>query len=170
MVANSLISHGVLSLPMSHHPGTTVEHSGSPFHWVNGDGLSLRLQAFLTVRNAEDEVALVQLDKPPGHWWLPAETLRPNEPVHEAGKRVSETWFGVDLDPELAEVINFSAEEEGEPWYHLFVFEARGELEDFDLPGDTVEVRFLEPGEEIEPFAMGHAEVWPKLGEAAKRV
>lgn len=154
--------------PPAEDPSGAV--SRSPFHWVNSKGLSMRMQVFLTVRNSQDEVALVQLEKPPGHWWLPAETLQPNEPLTEAATRVSETWFGVDLEPEIADIVTFTSDGPGEPWYHLFLFEARAEPEDFELPGDTVEVRFLEPGEEIGPFAMGHADVWPKLPASAWRV
>lgn len=166
MAAGSLKALAEPASPMAHqHGGHVIEHSGSPYHWVNGDGLSMRMQVFLTVRSSEGQVALVQLERPSGHWWIPAETLRPNEPIKEAAVRVSETWFGEDLGPEIADIITFQSEEEDEPWYNLFVFEVEAEPEDLKLLDDTVAIEFLAPGQSPPgPFAMGHEDVWPLVG------
>ncbi|MDX1612415.1 MAG: hypothetical protein R3185_08595, partial [Candidatus Thermoplasmatota archaeon] len=104
----------------------------------------------------------------PEHWWIPAETLRPNEPVKEGAWRVAATWFGEEtadaLDIQVKDVITWPYEGGGEPkWYILHLFEAQvdGEL---PLLEDTAEVRFVEPGTQAPgAFAMGHGDVWPLL-------
>lgn len=141
--------------------------SQSPFHHVNQQGLSLRLQIMLRVRDGDGNIALVQTEShQPGRWWIPAETLRPNEEVTEGAVRVSETWFGEDLDPEIADVLTFPADTDaGETaWYIVHVFEAEAPDRELDaLPGGC-EVHWTAPGDQPPgPFAMDHAAVWPLL-------
>lgn len=138
----------------------------SPFHWVNAQGLQLRLQVFVKVKDAEGRIALVQLKENPGFWWLPAETLQPNEPVKEAAKRVCKTWFGDELDPRVSDVVTFPYAE-GDPavkWYIVHVFEADAPEGGLELLDDTKEITFVEPGSEPPgPFAMGHEDMWPLM-------
>lgn len=139
--------------------------SESPFHHVNAQGLALRLQVQLIVRDEEGKIALVETESyQPGHWWIPSETLKPNEDVKEAAGRVSETWFGEDLEPELADVFTFTADTEaGErAWYIVHVFETTEPESGLEELPDTVEIRFVAPGEDPPgPFAMDHGSVWP---------
>jgi ADP-ribose pyrophosphatase YjhB (NUDIX family) len=143
--------------------------SESPFHHVNAQGLALRLQVQVLVRDDEDRIALAHSQThQPGRWWIPAETLQPNEDVEAAASRVSETWFGEDLEPELADVITFPADTEaGErAWYILHVFEAEATEDELNRLPDGVTVEFVEPGAEPPgPWAMDHGSVWPHHAE-----
>ncbi len=143
--------------------------SQSPFHHVNAQGLALRLQVMLLARDGEGRIALAQTEKHhPGRWWIPAETLRPNEDVKEGALRVSRTWFGEELDAELADVFTFQADTDaGETaWYIVHVFEAQASQGDLsELPGG-VTVEHVAPGDQPPgPFAMDHASVWPLFAE-----
>lgn len=144
--------------------------SQSPFHHVNAQGLALRLQVQVVVRDDEGRIALAQTEKhQPGRWWIPAETLRPNEDVKEGASRVSETWFGEDLGPELSDVFTFPADTDAghTAWYIIHVFEVQAGPEELSAVPDGVTLTFVAPGEEPPgPFAMDHGSVWPLFADA----
>jgi ADP-ribose pyrophosphatase YjhB (NUDIX family) len=139
--------------------------SQSPFHHVNAQGLALRLQVQLRVRDEDGRIALAQSDKhQPGRWWIPAETLKPNEDVKEAASRVSETWFGEGLEPELADVLTFQADmDKGQQaWYIIHIFETDKPDEGLTELSDAITLNWTEPGDQPPgPWAMDHGSVWP---------
>ncbi len=145
--------------------------SQSPFHHVNAQGLALRLQVMVLIRDGEDRIALAQTQKhQPGRWWIPAETLRPNEDVKEAASRVSETWFGEDLEPGLVDVLTFPANtDEGHTaWYIIHIFEVRAGSGELTSVPEGVTLEFVAPGEEAPgPFAMDHGTVWARFADTA---
>jgi len=134
-----------------------------PSKFFNGDGLSLRLQCFLVIRDADRRIACVRLKGSEGRWSLPGENVRPNEDLHEAARRVSQMWFGTDLQPRIADILTFPEENDDKRWYVLFLYEAqapRGGLPKLD---DTDEVAFVPAGKAPGEFGMDHASVFARL-------
>lgn len=139
----------------------------SPFHWVNAQGMSLRLQVMLVVRDPEGRVLLAQTEEyQPGHWWIPAETLRPNEPVKHAGSRVSTEWLGQDVEPEVLDVLTWPADVDAghRKWYIVHVFEATVDPDELDPIPEDVTIEWVEPGQSPPgPWAADHGTVWKEL-------
>jgi ADP-ribose pyrophosphatase YjhB (NUDIX family) len=134
-----------------------------PHHWVNSEGLGLRLQCFLLVRDADRRVACVRLKEPGDRWSLPAESFRPNESPDDAARRVSTSWFGTDLRPKPAGFLNFPEQDGDQRWYLLFLYEAHAPKGGFALPDDTAEIAFAPVGKAPGPFAMDHGSVFARL-------
>lgn len=132
-----------------------------PHHWVNGQGLGLRLQCFVAVRDAQRRIAVVRLKGNPEQWMLPGESFRPNEHPDEAARRVCEMWFGQDLQARFAGWQNYP-EANDQRWYLLFLYEAHAPAH-LAKPDDTEEIRFVAPGHAPGPFAMSHGEVFAQL-------
>lgn len=133
-----------------------------PHHWVNSQGLGLRLQCFLAVRDAERRVACVRLKASPDAWSLPGESLQPNEDVHAAAARVAASWFATPLEPRLADVLTWPDDGDGK-WYVLFVYEAEAPGGRLQAPDDTLEVAFASVGKPPGSFGMDHAAVFARL-------
>lgn len=133
-----------------------------PHHWVNSQGLALRLQCFVAVRDGQKRIALVRLKNSPEHWMLPGESFRPNEAPDEAARRVCEMWFGQDLKARIAGWQNYP-DNGDQRWYLLFIYEAQAPAAGLPKPDDTEEIRFVAPGEAPGPFGMSHAEVFAQL-------
>lgn len=133
-----------------------------PHHWVNSEGLGLRLQCFLVVRDRDRRVACVRLKANPQVWSLPGETLKPNEDLLAAAERVSHAWFGHGLDLHFAGVQNYPDTGDGK-WYVLFLFEGDAPKEGFKLPDDTAEIAFAPVGKPPGPFGMDHGTVFGRL-------
>jgi len=145
------MAHGHMQLPQM------------PHQWINSEGLSLRLQAFLIVRDEKRRVATVRLKEyPPGVFALPAETVRANENIHAAGSRVSESWFGTDLKPRVADVLTWPSDGQSH-WYVLFVFEADAPKGGLPVLPDTAEIVFRDADSPPDAFAFDHGSVWERL-------
>ena len=126
-------------------------------------GTSLRLQAFLLVRDEKRRVACLRLSTSPAEWALPGEMLLLNEDPADAARRVVKTWFETPLEPKLSSVFSFPATGPDDPkWYVLLVYEAQAPA---NLRGtmDTLEIRFVTPGEAPGPFGFDHASVFEKI-------
>lgn len=143
-------------------PAASFPVPKEPHHWVNGEGLGLRLQCFLVVRDQDRRVACVRLKNSPDGWNLPGESFRPNEHPDDAARRVSEMWFGADLKPRPAGYLNFP-EEGDQRWYLLFLYEVQAPRGGFALPEDTAEIAFAPVGKPPGPFHMDHANVFARL-------
>ncbi|HEV8361613.1 MAG TPA: NUDIX domain-containing protein [Candidatus Thermoplasmatota archaeon] len=133
-----------------------------PHHWVNSDGLGLRLQCFLVVRDADRRVACVRLKDHGDRWSLPGESLKPNESPPMAAERIAQVWFGVPLPAKPAEVQNFPDDGDGK-WYMVFTYEAPAPKAGLPLLDDTAEIAFAPVGKPPGPFAMSHADVFARL-------
>jgi ADP-ribose pyrophosphatase YjhB (NUDIX family) len=134
----------------------------APHHWVNSEGLGLRMQCFLVVRDADRRVACVRLKNSPDAWNLPGESFKPNESPDDCARRVSETWFGVDLKPKVLGFQNFPDHGDGK-WYVLVLYEAQAPKGGFQLPEDTAEIAFAPVGKAPGNFQMDHGTVFGKL-------
>ncbi|MGQ0535736.1 MAG: NUDIX hydrolase [Methanobacteriota archaeon] len=134
-----------------------------PTRFFNADGLQLRLQCFLLVRDAKRRIACVRLKNNALAWNLPGETMRPNEDPNEAARRVAELWFGEKLAPKVAQVVNFPEEGGDKRWYVLFLFEADAPAGGLKAPEDTEEIRFVEPGTIPGPWNLDHGSVWARV-------
>lgn len=132
-----------------------------PHHWVNSEGVGLRLQCFLLVRDAQRRIACVRLKNNPDVWMLPGESLRPSEAPDAAARRVSESWFGADLEPRIAGFMNFP-DEGDQRWYVLFLYEAAAPAK-LTEPDDTEDIVFVAPGKAPGPFGMDHGSVFARL-------
>lgn len=133
-----------------------------PHHWANSEGLGLRLQCFLAVRDADRRVACVRLKATPDVWHLPGESLLPNESPDEAARRVAQGWFGVPLPARIAAFQNYPDHGDGK-WYLLFVYEAQAPKAGLAALDDTAEVAFAPVGKPPGPFAMDHGDVFERL-------
>jgi ADP-ribose pyrophosphatase YjhB (NUDIX family) len=134
----------------------------APHHWANSEGLGLRLQCFLVVRDADRRVACVRLKANPDVWSLPGESLRPNESPPMAAQRVAQMWFGQDLPAIAGDVVNFPDDGDGK-WYMIFTYETQAPRGGFTLPDDTAEIAFAPVGKPPGPFGMDHASVFARL-------
>jgi ADP-ribose pyrophosphatase YjhB (NUDIX family) len=148
---------GDAPLPTSSFPVPKESH-----HWVNSEGLGLRLQVFLIVRDADRRVACVRLKSSPDVWMLPGESLRPNEELQAAAERVSEMWFGANLKPRLTGVQNYP-DTGDKKWYVLFMCEAPAPPGGLKKPDDTEEIAFVPVGKAPGPFGMDHGTVFGHL-------
>lgn len=131
--------------------------------FAHDNGTGLRLQCFLTIRDAEGRVATLRVQGIDG-WCIPGETLLLNESPDQAAVRTARTWFQTPLGLQLDRVLSFPATgPEDDKWYLIFVYHADAPA---DLKGtpDTEEIRFVSPAEAPGPFAMAHADVWNALG------
>lgn len=124
--------------------------------------VELRMQCFLTVKDAQGRVALVRVQDIDG-WCIPAETMRVNESPEQAAVRVARTWFTTPVGMWLDRVLSFPATgPQDNRWYVVFVFAADAPA---DLKGtpDTEEIRFCALDAPPGPFAMSHRDVWTAL-------
>lgn len=149
-----------MSLPMQ--PSGAKAWPEQPHHWVNSEGLGLRLQCFLVVRDADRRIACVRLKEQQG-WFLPGESFRPNEAPDDAARRVSTTWFGVDLQPRVAGFQSYPDHGDGK-WYVIVLYEAQVPKGGLKVLEDTAEIAFAPAGKAPGPFAMSHADVFERLG------
>lgn len=141
-----------------------------PTHWVNPEGLKLRLQVFLIVRDAEGRVACVREKERPQVWNLPGETVPPNVDLNETAGKVSELWFVDRLPASVADVQTYPADRDdpNDKWYVLFIYEAEAPDPSADdgglkMPDDTAEIRFFPLDEPPEAWGMDHGSVFERL-------
>jgi ADP-ribose pyrophosphatase YjhB (NUDIX family) len=142
--------------------GAKFEPPTEPHHWVNSDGLGLRLQCFLVVRDAERRIACVRLKGNPQQWMLPGESMRPNEAPDDAARRVAEMWFGTPLPAQLADIQSYP-DDGDQRWYLLFVYEAKAPPAGLPKLDDTEQVAFVPAGKAPGEFAMDHGAVFGRL-------
>jgi ADP-ribose pyrophosphatase YjhB (NUDIX family) len=133
-----------------------------PHHWINSDGLGLRLQCFLIVRDADRRVACVRLKENGGAWSLPGESLQPNESPPMAAERIAKSWFGLSLPATPTEVVNFPDDGDGK-WYMIFLYEAATPRGGLPKLADTDEIAFTPVGKPPGAFAMSHSDVFARL-------
>ncbi len=136
-------------------------HPPSPTNYTNSDGLGLRLQCFLVIRDAARKIACVQLKGTVG-WSLPGETLQPNESPDATATRVAHQWFGISLPSQLVAVQSYP-EDGDRKWYLLFIYEAQAPAKGLPLLDDTAKVTFAAPGSPPGTFAMDHGTVFGRL-------
>lgn len=146
-----------MTLPMAQPPSQPVQA-----RFAHENGTQLRLQCFVTIRDAQKRVLAVRVQGIEG-WCLPGESMLVNESPDDAARRVVSTWFETPMQLWLDRVLSFPATGAGDDrWYLLFVYGA-------DVPPgpkgtpDTLETKFFPVGEPPEPLAMAHADVWAKL-------
>jgi ADP-ribose pyrophosphatase YjhB (NUDIX family) len=126
--------------------------------------VKLRIQIFLSVRDAEGRVACVRLQDNPDAWMLPGENLRLNEDPNDGALRVCRTWFETPLSPKLADVQSYPATGgEDDRWYVLLVYEATAPAGGLKATPDTLEVTFAPVGKAPGPFALDHGSVFARL-------
>lgn len=144
-------------------PATALAANQLPAKFLHEMGnWKLRLQCFVTVRDAQRRIALVRLQDVEG-WCIPGETMLFNETPDDAARRVARSWFTVPVGMALDRILSFPATSaEDNAWYLVFVYDAevRGELK--GTP-DTLEIRWVDAGEAPGPFAFAQGEVWQAL-------
>ncbi|HEX2022109.1 MAG TPA: NUDIX domain-containing protein [Candidatus Thermoplasmatota archaeon] len=134
----------------------------APAKFAHENGVQLRLQCFVTIRDAQDRVGLVRVEGIEG-WCIPGETMLVNESPDQAAVRVARTWFRTPLGLQLERILSFPATGgDDDRWYLLFVYHADAPAALEGTP-DTQEVRFFGLDETPSPFAMAHADVWGAL-------
>jgi len=136
-------------------------HPPGPTNYSNSDGLGLRLQCFLAIRDSQRRVACVQLKGTIG-WSLPGETLQPNESPDAAAARVAKVWFDATLPAKLVAVQSYP-DDGDHKWYLLFIYEATAPKEGLKALEDTEKVAFAAPGAPPGPFGMDHQTVFSRL-------
>lgn len=142
-------------------PTTTNQPLQARFRHVDANR-ELRLQCFLTVRDAEGRVATLRIQGIDG-WCIPGESMRLNESPDQAAVRVASTWFATPMQVWLERVLSFPAtSDEDNRWYLVFVYAADAPAGLKGTP-DTDELAFRALGEPPSPFAMSHADVWNAL-------
>lgn len=135
-----------------------------PTHFWNTDGLQLRLQCFVIVRDEDDRVALVREKERPNVLNLPGETVIPNSNLDEMAGRVSELWFVDRLDTEVSQVLSWPAEDPNGKWYIVFLYEADKPADGLKMPDDTEEFVWVSTkGDPPGDLAMNHVDVWEQL-------
>ena len=143
-------------------PTSTFKVPERPHHWVNSEGVELRLQVFVAVRDADHRVACVRLKNNPGQWYMPGESVLPNEDLNAAARRVTESYFGQALDGRIADIVTWPTDAEG-AWYVLFLYEAHAPKTGLKKPEDTEEIAFAPPGKAPGEFALSHGDVFARL-------
>lgn len=134
----------------------------APAKFVHENGTQLRMQCFVTVRDANDRIACLRVEGIDG-WCLPGETMLVNESPDQAAVRVARTWFRSPLGLQLDRVLSFPATGgDDDRWYLLFVYHAEAPAELLGTD-DTLEIMFHPPGAPPEQWAMAHGEVWAAL-------
>lgn len=125
--------------------------------------VKLRLQAFLTVRDAQRRVAAVRLEDEPDLWRLMGEQIQLNEDPHDAARRVAKSWFATPLSPKLVDVQSYPANgPDDDRWYLIFVFEAAAPANLQGTP-DTLELKWLSRGETPGKWYSDHSSVFARL-------
>lgn len=130
--------------------------------FTHENGTQLRMQCFVTVRDAQGRVATLKVDGIDG-WCIPGESMLLNESPDQAAVRVARTWFTTPLGLQLERILSFPAMGAGDDrWYLLFVYHADAPA---DLKGtpDTKEIRFSDRSDPPAPFAMSHKDVWDEI-------
>lgn len=129
--------------------------------FVHESGTQLRMQCFVTIRDAEGRVATVRVQGIDG-WCVPGESMQLNESPDQAAVRVARTWFETPLGLQLDRVLSFPATgPEDDRWYLLFIYHAEAPA---DLKGtsDTIEMKFRNK-DDAPQFAMSHGDVWREI-------
>lgn len=143
------------ALPMRHPPHAT--------HWTNPQGKALRMQVFVIVRDPDGRICCVREKADNTVWKLPGETLFPDQHPNARAADVSKLWFGKDLEPRVKDVVSWDSSDDGK-WYIVFVYEATVDsLDDLDMPEDTEEYIFTEPGKAPGPWGMSHGDLFAEL-------
>lgn len=128
-------------------------------------GTQFRLQAFLLIRDSQRRILTVQTTDWPGKWAIPGESLLMNEDPADAAARVARLWFETPLKPRFHGFFNYPATGAfDDRWYLLFIFEAEAPANLKGTP-DTVEMKWVKPGESPGTFAMSHKDVWDRIKE-----
>lgn len=146
--------------PIMTLPSTTPRKE-SPQHFYNREGLLLRLQAFVIVRNKDRRVACLRIEGYDG-WMLPGETVLPNESPHDAAARIGKTWFVSPAKTRLVDVQSYPDTDDGR-WYMLFIYEADEPAGGLKGTPDTREIAWAPVGKAPGTFAMDHADVFARL-------
>jgi ADP-ribose pyrophosphatase YjhB (NUDIX family) len=131
--------------------------------FAHENGTQLRLQCFVTVRDAQQRIAALRIQGYDG-WCLPGESMLVNESPDDAARRVARTWFETPIGMQLDRVLSFPATgADDDRWYLLFVYQADAPA---DLKGtsDTIEIKFFPHAQPPPQFAMAHKDVWEQLG------
>lgn len=148
-----------MSLPMATEKWNELP---AKFRQLDAD-VELRMQCFLTVKDAEGKILHVKVRDIEG-WCIPAETMKFNESPEQAAVRVARTWFETPVGMWLDRVLSFPATGgDDNRWYVIFVFAADAPAGLKGTP-DTEALRWVAPGEPATGFAMAHADVWTALG------
>jgi hypothetical protein len=146
-----------MSLPMAQPPAQPVQA-----RFAHENGTQLRLQCFVTVRDAQGKVATCRIQGYDG-WCIPGESMLVNESPDEAAVRVARSWFVTPLGLQLDRILSYPATGgEDNRWYLLFVYHADAPA---DLKGtpDTIELAFRGKDEAPAAWAMSHGDVWDGL-------
>lgn len=134
-----------------------------PAHFFNAQGLGLRMQVFVIVRDGDGRICCVREKHDDAVWKLPGETLLPGQDVNARAAEVSKLWFGKDLGATVKNVITYPDTGDGK-WYIVFVYEATvAGVDELDEPEDTEEFRFTESGKAPGPWGMSHGDVFEHL-------
>jgi len=147
-----------MTLPMA----STTAAQPAPARFAHENGTQLRLQCFVTVRDANARVLALRVQNIEG-WCLPGETMLVNESPDDAARRVVSTWFETPMQLWLERVLSFPATgPEDDRCYLLFVYSAEAP-DGLKATPDTLEMKFFPVSEPPAPLAMAHADVWAKL-------
>ena len=133
-----------------------------PNSYRNGQGLLLRVQCFLAVRDTDRHIACVKLKENDG-WSLPGETIKPNENPDDAARRVAQMWFEIDLPLRIASVQSYPDDGEDHKWYVIFIYEADAPPAGLKILDDTEKITFVKAGNPPSPMVMDHGEVFERL-------
>lgn len=126
--------------------------------------VKLRLQAFLSIRDAQRRVALVRLSDRDDVWRLPGENVQLNEDPADAARRVAKMWFETPLQPKLVDIQSYPPTGgEDDRWYLILVYEAAAPAGLKGTP-DTVELAWRAPKDATGPWYSDHGSVVARLG------
>lgn len=146
-----------MTLPMAQPPTQPVQA-----RFAHENGTQLRLQCFVTIRDAEQRVLAARIQGYDG-WCIPGETLLLNESPDNAARRVVATWFETPMQLWLDRVMSFPATgPEDDRWYLIFIYNAEAPAGLKGTP-DTLELKFFPVNAPPPQFAMSHADVWAQL-------
>jgi hypothetical protein len=148
---------GAMTLPMANPPTQPVQA-----RFVHENGTQLRMQCFVTVRDAEGRVATLRVQGIDG-WCIPGESMLLNESPDQAAVRTARTWFVSPLGLQLDRIMSFPATGPGDDrWYLLFVYNADAPT-DLQATSDTQELKFRGKDDAPDVWAMSHRDVWDQL-------
>lgn len=130
--------------------------------FTHENGTHLRMQCFVTVRDAQGRIATVRVQGIDG-WCIPGESMFLNESPDQAAVRVARMWFTSPLGLQLDRVLSFPATgPEDDRWYLLFVYHADAPA-GLQATSDTLELQFRGKDEPAPQWAMSHKDVWDQL-------
>ena len=120
------------------------------------------LQVFLTLRDAQRRVAVVQLESKPGEWMMPSENCFDGTDPSQLVEDIVPRWFESALPkPRLAQAQNYPPEDD-DHWMVVLVYEVEAPKKVVPTK-DTTALQFFPVGKAPGTMFKDHATVWAKL-------